>query len=102
MSGSASPMARRAAERYVELVNLGDFEGVISLFDEEAEHCSPAGVVRGRGAIGEFYIGFARPLGATITPLLFVAEDPHSAMEFEATTRAILRHREMPQSTYSR
>jgi hypothetical protein len=65
----------------------GDFEGVGDLFAADAEHFPPiGGRVVGREVIGAFYKSWAAPMGATIHPVRFVADDPDCVLEFEATT----------------
>jgi ketosteroid isomerase-like protein len=86
-TGSQASSARATAERYVELVNGGDFDGVGDLFAVDAEHFPPiGGRAVGREAIRAFYKGWAASLGATIHPLRFVSDGPNCVLEFEATT----------------
>ena len=40
-----------------------------------------------KNSIRAFYKSWAQPLGTTIFPVRFVAEDPHCVMEFEASTK---------------
>ncbi|MGE0388406.1 MAG: nuclear transport factor 2 family protein, partial [Gammaproteobacteria bacterium] len=89
-AGVSASLAKRTAERYVALVNAGDFDAVGDLFAEHARHLPPPparGFIEGREAILAFYKSFAQPLGARIVPINSVADGNSCVIEFDATTR---------------
>lgn len=64
------PPAQRACERYVDLVNAGDFDGLANLFAENALLSPPPALsapVRGRAAIREMYRTAIEPMRPRIT-----------------------------------
>jgi len=76
--------ARRAAERYVELVNAVDLEGLAALFAPDATLLHPTGVYDGRDAIRAFYAESVVVFAPEVVATSWVEADEHCVFEMEA------------------
>ena len=76
--------ARHAAERYVELVNDRDLDGLAELFAPEAELYHPVGEFAGHDGIRKFYAENVLLFSPHISAVSWVDEEPVCVFEMEA------------------
>ncbi len=86
-SSSGKP-ACAAAQRYVDLINAGQYDRLGELFAPDAVFMTPTGAVLvGRDEIGKFYTGLLGSLRPAIVPISFIQDGRHCVMELAAATQ---------------
>ena len=76
---------RHIADRYVEIVNSGEYHRLVELFAEDALFLGPGDrVLRGRAEIGAFYGDFLPTITPTIRINEYVEGNDHCVWELEA------------------
>jgi ketosteroid isomerase-like protein len=76
---------RHIADRYVEVVNRGEYHRLAELFAEDALFLGPGGrEARGRAEIDAFYGAFLPTVSPTVRIAEYVEHDHHSVWELEA------------------
>lgn len=85
---------RAFAERYVELVNRGEYSQLRTLFAADALFLGPGGrVIRGASDIGAFYEEFLPTLAPTIRIATFVEQGDACVYELEARVNGDAEYR---------
>ncbi len=79
---------RRFAERYVEIINRGEYGGLSDLFADNAVFLAPGRQeFRGRAEIGRFYERFLGEITPTIRIASYVEQGCDCVYELEAITK---------------
>ena len=76
--------ARRAAERYLDLVNTRDLDSLVELFAPEAKLYHPVGEFTGHDGIRKFYAENVLLHSPQISAVSWVDEGPLCVFEMEA------------------
>lgn len=84
MTITEASAAHQVAIRYIELVNAGDLDGVVALFQPGATLLHPLGEFVGQGPIRSFYADNILPRRVRLTALSFVDDGPCCVFELEA------------------
>jgi hypothetical protein len=80
-------VARAVADRYVDIVNRGEYDELCELFAVDAVFYAPGHrVLRGRDEIRDFYTSFLPTITPTIRIAQYVEQGDHCVYELEART----------------
>lgn len=77
--------AHQTADRYVELVNAGDLDGLVGLFQPDATVLHPQGSFTGHDAIRGFYSESVLAFSPCITATSWVDEGSTCVFEMDAS-----------------
>jgi steroid delta-isomerase len=79
-------LARQAVERYVELVNGADLDGLVALFTDDAVLTPPRGVDERHGVaeIRSFYADLVLPQAPAVTPTNIIEAGTQCVAELTA------------------
>ena len=80
------PTAAEAAERYVEAMNAGDIEAMMSLFAPDAVMRHPMGVYADAASIRSFFVEVAFGNAARLESVDLLAQGSMAWLEVEATS----------------